>query len=119
MIAITTSVFIHFYYQEVKGATAPPFRKLLGIFILAIPHQRLKHRYNPDFNTSFWGQGKHSSARKEDPRIRVYFGQLQKMCPWRLQKLYYATNEGYTTPVWSDVDENGKANLIPFDFIGR
>lgn len=98
--AVTTSIFIHFHYTEVQQP-APVFRELHSIYVLALPHGRLKPKYNPDANTTFFGQGKHSPARGEEPRIRVYFSRLRAMCPWRLQQLQYGSS-GYTEPLWRD-----------------
>ena len=111
--------FIHFYYKEVAGATAPPYRLLKAIYLLSIPHQRLKSKYNPDENTGFWGQGKHSAARQEDPRIRVYFTQLRKACPWRIQELKYVRDQPYTQAVWRDGTSKSDETNHPFQFIGR
>ena len=119
LIAVTTSAFIHFYYKEIAGATGPPYRQLKGIYLLAIPHQRLKQRYNPDPDTGFWGHGKHSSARQEEPRIRVYFNKLRKMCPWRLQELHYASGQAYTNALWRDINDVGQETTNSFNFIGR
>ena len=98
------------------------FRSLRAIYILSLPHQRLKQRYNPNPRTTFFGQGKHSPARGEVPRIRVYFARLRKMCPWRLQELRYASPTGYADPVWRD-GQPGPGGLVevnlPFEFIGR
>lgn len=87
--AVTTSVFIHFYYKRLNR-NMPPYRDLLSIFALSLPHARLKRVYNPDPDTTFFGQGKHSPARREAQRIRVYFSRLRQMCPWRLQELKFA-----------------------------
>ncbi|RPD44875.1 hypothetical protein DNI29_19430 [Hymenobacter sediminis] len=119
LIAVTTSAFIHFYYSDIRDASTPPYRRLKAIYALAIPHQRLKDRYNPSPEIGFWGQGKHSTARQEDPRIRVYFTQLKKMCAWRLQSLYFTNDHPYTTPLWRDCDINGQESQTSFDFIGR
>jgi len=116
--AITTSAFVHFHY-EVLGNTSPPYRRLNSMFALVIPHARLKPRYNPDANTTFFGQGKHSPARNEVARIRVYFTRLKQMCPWRLQQLRFEAGSTYSTPAWRDVDGNGSETLQPFSFIGR
>ena len=89
--AVTSSLFVHFYYRELS-TTVAPFRELKSIYALAIPHGRFKHRYNPDPNTTFFGQGKNSPARQEVPRIRVYFTRLMAMCPWRLQRLDFIGN---------------------------
>lgn len=116
--AIATSIFVHFYYSKIDN-DKPPYRDLKSIFALSIPHARLKSRYNPNAATTFFGQGKHSPARSEDPRIRVYFTKLRQMMPWRLQELKYLTS-GYTEPVWRDADPStgGETNSA-FQFIGR
>lgn len=115
--AVATSLFVHFYY--VKLATdAPPYRDLRSIFVLGLPHARLKSRYNPDASKSFFGQGKHSPARQEEARIRVYFGALRRIMPWRLQELAY-NGPGYTTPSWRDIDSSGLETNADFRFIGR
>ena len=116
LYAVTSSLFVHFYYEDLS-TTAPPYRKLKAIFALAIPHARFKPRYNPDKDTSFWRQGKHSSARQEDPRIRVNFAPLMAMAPWRLQKLTYSGNE-YSEPVWRD-GPGPEGTLTPFSYLGR
>lgn len=122
MVAVTTSVFIHFYYKGL-ASKQPPFRELLGFYVLSLPHGSLKARYNPDPNTTFFGQGKHSPARQEVPRIRVYFSRLRNMCPWRLQELHFTAGEAYTIPTWRDVAEGKEGTATetntPFDFIGR
>ena len=116
--AITTSGFIHFFYQDVS-TTTPPYRNLKSIYVLALPHAVLKQRYNPDANTTFYGQGKHSPARGEAARIRVYFTRLRRMCPWRLQELKYVTGNSYTAPLWRDVDASGQETSQGFSFLGR
>lgn len=120
--AITTSVLAHFYYETVAGDD-PPFRNLKSIYVLSLPHARLKPRYNPDPDTTFFGQGKHSPKRQEAQRIRVYFSRLREMCPWRLQELAYGPNHGYTMPVWRDtvIADDGTTTVTstPFIFIGR
>ncbi len=98
--AVTTSVFIHFYYKE-TGNEVAPFRNLKSIFALALPHQSLKSIYNPNAQTTFFGQGKHSPTRGEAQRIRVYFSRLRAMCPWRLQELVM-NSPGYSVPSWRD-----------------
>lgn len=119
LVAVTTSLFVHFYYEENVGTTPPrpPYRNLKGIFALAIPHARLKNRYNPSAQVTFFGQGKHSPSREELPRIRVYFTRLLKMCPWRFQQLHFE-GSGYSKPVWRD-GPPPKGTLTPFDFLGR
>jgi Type II restriction enzyme SfiI len=121
LLAVTTSAFLHFHYTSLNSA-APPFRTLHAIYVLLLPHQRLKGRYNPNPATTFFGQGKHSPARGEVPRIRVYFNRLRGMCPWRLQELRYADPAGYTTPLWRDTqpEPDGPVEVhLPFEFIGR
>ncbi len=116
LVAITTSMFVHFFYEEL-GTAKPPYRNLKGIFALALPHARLKARYNPSAKKTFFGQGKHSPKRKEAPRIRVYFTRLLKMCPWRFQQLHFQGNP-YAEPLWRD-GAPPKGTLTPFDFLGR
>lgn len=107
LVALTTSVFVHFHYERAPVGQKR-VRRLKDIFVLSLPHQSLRDRYNPDPDTTFYGQGKHSPARQEVPRIRVYFTRLRKMCPWRLQQLHYVEGEQYTKPVWCDTDEQGQ-----------
>lgn len=118
MHAITTSVFVHFYYEDNKRCKEP-YRTLKAIYALAIPHSLLKQRYNPDAKTTFFGQGKHSPRRGEVPRIRVYFSRLKQMCAWRLQELHYVEGNSYTVPRWRDVNSTGEEVLSKFQFIGR
>lgn len=116
--AIATSIFIHFYYLKL-GQDAEPYRNLRSIFALCLPHARLKSTYNPSAAVTFFGQGKHSPARSEDPRIRVYFTKLRRMMPWRLQELRYS-GPGYTDPIWRDFDgATGQETNSSFLFIGR
>lgn len=117
LVAVTTSSFIHFFYKGL-ASQGPPFRELLGFYVLMMPHRTLKPRYNSDAKTTFFGQGKHSPARGEVPRIRVYFSRLRDLCPWRLQELHYVVGETYTKPTWRDV-VNGQETETAFDFIGR
>jgi len=117
LVAVTTSAFIHFYYKDLDSDT-PPFRELLAFYVLMMPHRTLKPRYNPNATTTFFGQGKHSPARGEVPRIRVYFSRLRDLCAWRLQELRYVVGETYTRPIWRDV-MNGQESESGFDFIGR
>lgn len=122
--AVTTSAFIHFYYKKVKFPVPDgPLRDLKSIFVLCVPHARLKGIYNPDPDTTFFGEGKHSPARNEVPRIRVYFNRLRDICPWRLQELRYTSGSDYATPLWRDVviGEGGERNESnnPFLFVGR
>ena len=115
--AVTTSLFVHFHYTS--NTAGPPYRTLHAIYVMALPHQRLKSRYNPDPQTTFFGQGKHSPKRNEDQRIRVYFARLREMAPWRLQELRYSNQSPYTEPVWRDVDGQGREVENRFEFIGR
>lgn len=118
--AVTTSIFVHFYYRDTPG-DAHRRRELMDIYVLAVPHNRLKPRYNPSPASSFFGAGKHSPARGELPRIRVYFSRLRKMQPWRLQRLSYAAStSGYTDPVWTDTDPStGTATSQQFLYLPR
>lgn len=116
--AITTSCFVHFFYRDL-GSDRPPYRQLKSISALALPHQRLKHIYNPDARTTFYGQGKHSPKRGEAARIRVYFTRLRRMCPWRLQELRYTDGNAYSRAVWRDINALGHETLEEFIFIGR
>lgn len=116
LAAVTTSIFVHFYYRDISQ-TQPPYRELKGIYVLSIPHARFKSKYNPNYKKSFFGQGKHSSARGEEPRIRVYFSRLKAMCPWRLQHLMFNQN-GYSEPSWRDGSPDDET-ATPFSYIGR
>ena len=116
LVAVTTSLFVHFYYEELE-ADGAPYRNLKGIFALALPHAKLKHRYNPSADRTFFGQGKHSPARDEVPRIRVYFSRLLKMCPWRFQQLEFK-GDPYAEPLWRD-GEPPKGLVTRFNFLGR
>lgn len=117
--AVTTSIFVHFYYRDLDTDVAP-FRELMDIYVLTVPHNRLKQRYNPDATTGFFGQGKHSPARGEEPRIRVYFSRLRAACPWRLQQLSYSgSTDGYSQASWRDVDSAGLEVNQPFLFLPR
>lgn len=122
LVAVTTSSFIHFYYEKLDPSE-PPYRNLISTYVLLLPHQRLKERYNPDPQTTFFGQGKHSPARQEVPRIRVYFNRLKQMCRWRLQELKYRAGGKYTVPVWTDSQPGPNGELTEttkeFTFIGR
>lgn len=118
LLAVTTSIFVHFYYRDLPEI--PDLRELLDIYVLAIPHGTLKPRYNPDPETSFFGQGKHSPLRNEEPRVRVYFGRLRTACPWRLQQLTYAgSTDGFTSPTWRDVDTDGGETTTRFLYLPR
>lgn len=116
--AVTTTILIHYYYQE-NVTEIPPFRDLRSIFALAIPHGRLKGRYNPDPDTTFFGEGKHSSARNEDPRIRVYFSRLRSACPWRLQELKYVPGQDFSFPLWREGESLEEEIVLPFSFLPR
>lgn len=122
LLAVTTSVFIHFYYTHLRSTTQP-FRRLNSIYAILLPHQILKDKYNPNPDRTFFGSGKHSPARKEAPRIRVYFEPLRKMCPWRLQELHYRSGSDYTEPLWRDYTVNELGHVVeqrqPFHYIGR
>ncbi len=119
LLAVTSSAFIHFYYTDNKTDTRP-FRCLHAINVLMLPHQNLKHKYNPNPETTFFGQGKHFSARMEKERIRVYYARLRSMCPWRLQELRYDETNDYTLPIWRDSDpETGEEIEYVFKFLGR
>lgn len=91
--AVTTSIFVHLRYRVV-GPQDNRRRELLDMYALCLPHARLKMRYNPDAQTSFWIKGRESDggAVPENPRIRVSFKQLQDACRWRLQQLTYPEN---------------------------
>jgi Type II restriction enzyme SfiI len=117
--AITTVVLVHFFYHDTDVSTVGKYRSLDSIFALAIPHQRLKDIYNPDADTTIFGQGKHSPALGEEPRIRVYFDLLREACPWRLQELRYSDTGGYTEPAWRDVDDAGREIRTEFLYLYR
>jgi hypothetical protein len=125
LLAVTTSAFIYFHYTS-RAGPALPYRTLHAIYLLLLPHARLKPRYNPDPDTTFFGKGKHSPARQEVPRIRVYFSRLRAMCAWRLQELRYPQlpdlASTYADPVWRDVQMAAQGLVevhLPFEFIGR
>ncbi len=117
--AVTTSIFVHFHYRDTP-ADPERARELRDIYVLALPHNRLKPKYNPRPDITFFGAGKHSPARGEEPRIRVYFSRLRKAAPWRLQQLSYSgRSDGFTTPSWRDVDGLGHETNEPFSFLPR
>jgi hypothetical protein len=123
VLAVTSSFFVHFYYEKLKNKSFdddPPFRRLKAIYVLAVPHALLKERYNPNAERTFFGQGKHSPARGEEPRIRIYFSRFKAMCPWRLQELVYDQDAGVVGPsraLWRDQDTAGTEALTPFDWL--
>lgn len=119
LAALTTSVLVHFYYQDVDPNVFGKFRSLHSIFVLAVPHGSLKDKYNPDPDTTFFGTGKQSPARGENPRIRIYYERFQAACPWRLQELTYVEGEEYTLPLWRDVDDNGLETRTEFLYLYR
>ncbi|MBO0920367.1 SfiI family type II restriction endonuclease [Cellulomonas sp. zg-ZUI222] len=120
LAAVTTSIFVHFYYRDLVDDPAGRIRELLDIYVLAVPHNRLKARYNPNPDATFFGAGKHSPARGEEPRIRVYFTRLRAACPWRLQQLTFAGSvNGYTLPLWRDIDAAGNETRDPFLYLSR
>lgn len=118
LYALTTSIFVHFYYKDTPDDPERE-RRLIALYVLCIPHGSLKDRYNPNADTTFFGQGKHSPARNEVPRIRVYFTRLRQMAPWRLQELRYEEASGYTTPTWRDQDRRGKETNKGFLYLPR
>src|SRR5579862_298364 len=103
LYGLTTTAFIHYYYEKLPPG-GPRYRRLRSIFAIMIPHQLLKPQYNPTPDRTFFGQGKHSPARGEVPRIRVYFARLRSMCPWRLQELKFSEDAQFSSPRWRDVD---------------
>lgn len=119
LAAVTTSIFVHFYYKD--DASNGRHRDLKEIYVLAIPHARLKQKYNPDPQTTFFGQGKHSPKRNEEPRIRVYFSRLRSACPWRLQQLKYMNSgfSDFSVPQWRDVNSSGRETNEPFLYLIR
>jgi hypothetical protein len=116
--AISTSILVHFYYVN-KSSEPGTHRDLKSIFVLALPHARLKSKYNPSPDHTFFGQGKHSPARGEAARIRVYFSRFREMCPWRFQQLSFSSPSGYTDPIWRDIDADGGETTSLFHFIPR
>ena len=108
-------MFVHFYYKKLNK-NAHRYRDLLSIFVLSLPHARLKGIYNPHPDKTFFGQGKHSPARKEAQRIRVYFSRLRKMRPWRLQELRYTKGDQYSSALWVENDPEAPQS---FKYIGR
>jgi len=119
LVAITTSVFIHFYYKG-TGHARGRFRELRSIYVLGLPHRELKDKYNPDASTTFFGKGKEAPSLGEPARIRVYFTRLKRACPWRLQQLQYVEGQPHALPVWRDADEvTGEEVTESFTFIGR
>ncbi len=119
LLALTTMDLVHFYYEYTDFELTGKYRNLIAIYVLAIPHDSLKGKYNPDPDTTFFGQGKHSPKRGEEPRIRVYFNRLRLACPWRLQELRYSDNEPYTEPYWRDIDESGLESRTEFRYLHR
>jgi len=95
-------------------------RNLKNIIAFCIPHRRFKHIHNPNPAVSFWLKGRESPGLGEKVRIRVSFKALAEQCRWRFQRLNYADGrDGYTAPVWRDVDVDGNPIDETFDFIGR
>jgi hypothetical protein len=103
---LNTSALVHLYYDK-NPSDPTKQRDLKSIYILGLPSEPLKPKYNPDPKTAFFGQGKHSPARGEDPRIRVYFTRLKAMCPWRVQELKFDNGDDYSTPLWTDYAPDG------------
>lgn len=118
LYALPTSIFIHFYYRETPDDPIRE-RELMSMYALCIPHGSLKPRYNPNPDLTFFGQGKHSPARNEVPRIRVYFARLRQMAPWRLQELRYVDDAAYSLPVWRDQSDDGQETNEGFYFLPR
>ncbi len=123
MAAVTTSALVHFHYRTLNQS-GPRYRELLAIYVMLLPHQRFKPKYNPTADLTFFGRGKDAPTLGENPRIRVYFSRLRRACPWRLQKLEYGRADGYTEPAWQDGDVPVKVEAdIPlpqsFAFLGR
>ncbi|MEV6295559.1 SfiI family type II restriction endonuclease [Streptomyces sp. NPDC051896] len=117
--AISTSIFVHFHYKDAPAGSGI-HRELKGIYVLAIPHGMLKPRYNPNPDETIFGEGKHSPARAEDARIRVYYKSLRTARPWRLQELLYANGaNGYTQPLWRDEDAAGMETTTEFLYLER
>jgi hypothetical protein len=117
LFAVSTSVLVHFYYNN-RPEHSSKVRDLRSIFVLALPHGRLQ-KYNPNADRAFFGQGKHSPARSEVPRIRVYFSRLREMCPWRLQCLEYGDALlGYTEPTWRDSHDGAEVSFR-FNYLPR
>jgi Type II restriction enzyme SfiI len=119
LAALTTSFLIHWYYRDVNPSVDGKCRDLRAIYALAIPHGSLKDKYNPDPDTTFFGQGKHSTKLGEEPRIRIYFEKFKMACPWRLQELTYVEGKEYTLPLWRDVDDNGLETRTEFLYLYR
>jgi hypothetical protein len=124
LAAVTTTALIHFHHRALSKE-GPRFRELLSIFIMLVPHARLKPKYNPSAANTFFGRGKDAPTLGEDPRIRIYFSRLRQACPWRLQELRYADAAGYTMPVWQNSDaplaspKDKPPQPDPFLFLGR
>jgi hypothetical protein len=124
LVAVTSSLFVHFHYSVVyptlyENGPRIRYRHLHAIYVLSLPHQRLKPKYNPGPDKTFYGQGKHSSARNEQIRVRVYFSPLREMCPWRFQSLFFENDVGgYTSPLWRDQNDDGREVVESFGFLG-
>lgn len=116
--AISTSILVHFYYEN-KSELQGCYRELKSIYVLALPHALLKSKYNPNPQKTFFGQGKHSPARGEAARIRVYFSRFREMCPWRFQELRYEKPDSYAAPKWRDIDIDGGEIISTFNYIPR
>ena len=115
--AVTTTIFIHWYYS--KEPAPGKLRQLKAVYIFAAPHALLKPRYNPDPDHTIFGEGKHSPGRAEVPRVRIYYRLLKKAKPWRLQELTYVAGEEYTVPLWRDEDASGAEMRETFEFLPR
>jgi Type II restriction enzyme SfiI len=114
--AVTTSIFLHYHYNDLHKAT-PPFRRLRSIIAVAQPHRRLKLIYNPSSAITFYQEG---PERSKSERVRITLSKLEAMQPWRVQRLIFSGSSGHSIAQWQDTDPvSGFPMTMPFEFLQR
>lgn len=84
---ITTTVFVKYSYESIKGVD-PSRKRLVEIAISALPNGWLQDLYNPHGDDSIWRAGRDAPTRGELFRVRFSFAGLKSKASWRVQRIH-------------------------------
>ncbi len=94
---LTTTAFLHFYYQDVGKE-----HYLREVTLFCLPNGALQDFYNPYFTDTIWLAGRNAPTLGEDFRVRVSFSRLKEKASWRVQKVMYNSIENLCDGTWSN-----------------
>lgn len=99
---LTTTMLIHYFYEDIKNESDQDFHNLIETTICCIPSGLLQERYNPNEQDTFWLAGRNAPTLGEDFRVRLSFERLKQKARWRVQNIQYDASTNQPTGQWSE-----------------